>query len=82
KEGADVVVKVADNGIGISEKDQGRIFSRFFRGRNAFEKEPEGTGLGLHLARNIVKAHNGEITFLSEEGKGTVFTITLPFGTL
>lgn len=72
------VLEIGDTGIGIPEKDKARIFSKFFRGKNAFQKEAEGTGLGLYIARNIIRAHGGDITFVSEEGKGATFTITLP----
>ena len=73
-----VTVEISDTGIGVPEKDSPRIFEKFFRSRNAFRVETEGTGLGLYIARNIILAHNGDISFSSEEGKGTTFVITLP----
>lgn len=69
---------VADTGIGIAPADQKRLFDKFFRANNALKHDTDGTGLGLYIARNIVEAHHGAITFNSEENKGTTFTITLP----
>ena len=69
---------ISDTGAGIPSGEQSRVFSKFFRASNAIKLETEGTGLGLFIARNIIKRHGGEITFVSEEGKGTTFTILLP----
>jgi len=73
-----VKFSVKDTGIGISEEQQKRLFSKFFRGINAIKAETEGTGLGLFIAKNIIEAHNGRIWFESEENKGTTFYFTLP----
>jgi len=70
--GAGCVVTVNDNGQGISPDVAARIFEPFFTTR------ARGTGLGLALCKKIVDAHNGSITFESELGRGTVFTVTLP----
>lgn len=69
---------VRDNGVGISEEDKKRIFTKFFRGSNVMRTQTEGTGLGLFLAKNIIEKHKGKIDIKSEEGKGTEVKITLP----
>ncbi len=71
-------VRIKDNGVGIPAKDQAKIFSKFFRATNVVRLQTEGSGLGLFIVKNIVKAHGGEITFTSKEGKGTEFVFTLP----
>src|SRR3989338_459366 len=73
-----VEVKVQDTGIGIPEKERQRVFEKFFRASNAKSKEPEGTGLGLYLAKNIVEAHGGAMQFQSKENEGSMFGFTLP----
>ncbi len=73
-----VEVSVADSGIGIPKNQQERVFTKFFRAANAMKAETEGTGLGLFIVKNIIKAHGGETWFESEEGKGTAFHFTLP----
>jgi heavy metal sensor kinase len=70
------VVTIIDTGIGIPEKDQSRIFDRFYRGDRS--RSQTGTGLGLSLARAIASAHNGVITVASAPGAGSTFTVTLP----
>ncbi len=77
-ENGKIIVTISDTGIGVPEKDKPRIFEKFFRSRNAFHMETEGTGLGLYIAKNIIQAHGGKISFSSEEGKGTTFTVSLP----
>ncbi len=73
-----VQIVIEDNGIGIPAADKEKLFSKFYRGENALRLQTEGSGLGLFIVRNIVKEHGGDITFESEEGVGTTFTITLP----
>lgn len=73
-----VLISVADNGMGILEKDKPRIFLQFFRGENVRRKEPQGFGIGLYLAKIFIERHNGAISFESQESKGTKFTVTLP----
>lgn len=78
KEGDRVRIRVQDTGIGIIKEDYGRIFTKFFRGKNAVLTQPNGSGIGLYASRNIVQRHGGTIDFLSEEKKGTSFILTLP----
>ncbi|MEK7123303.1 MAG: ATP-binding protein, partial [Patescibacteria group bacterium] len=55
-----------------------RLFTKFFRGENAVHLQTEGTGLGLFIVKSIISRHGGEIKVESEEGKGSVFSFTLP----
>ncbi|MGD0066574.1 MAG: ATP-binding protein [Streptosporangiaceae bacterium] len=77
-EGDQVVLAVADTGVGIPAADQERIFERFYRTAIARQQEIQGTGLGLTITRAIVAAHNGTITVESDEGRGSTFTVRLP----
>lgn len=67
---------VRDNGVGISEKDQKRIFERFYKADRA--RAGGGTGLGLSICRHMIEAHSGEIWVESEEGKGSSFFFRIP----
>jgi signal transduction histidine kinase len=69
---------VKDQGIGISDAEQQRLFTEFFRGAEAQEHAHEGTGLGLVLVKHIVEEFGGEIKVKSEAGKGSTFTVVLP----
>jgi signal transduction histidine kinase len=73
-----VRLEVADTGIGIPAEEQRRLFERFYRASTAADEQIQGTGLGLYIARAIVEAHGGEITFESETGQGTAFRIEIP----
>lgn len=75
---ADFFFSIADTGIGISEKDQPRIFLQFFRAKNARRLEPSGFGVGLFVVKIFIENQRGKIWFTSEEGKGTVFAFSLP----
>jgi two-component system, OmpR family, phosphate regulon sensor histidine kinase PhoR len=72
------VLTVADTGIGIPERDQKELFSRFFRASNAVDRSIPGTGLGLAIVRTIVDNHGGELTVTSQEGRGTTVVTRLP----
>ena len=74
----EIEFSIKDSGIGIPENEKSNIFQKFFRASNAIKKEPEGSGLGLFVAKNIVEAHGGKIWFESEEGRGTTFYFTIP----
>ena len=76
----EIEFKIQDTGIGIPKDQQYRIFTKFFRGANVMKIETEGSGLGLFIVKNIIKAHNGKIGFESEENKGSTFWFTLPIG--
>jgi len=71
-------VVVADNGIGISPEDQGRLFIRFFRAESALQTDSAGAGLGLYITRALVTLHSGRIWLESELGKGATFHVTFP----
>jgi signal transduction histidine kinase len=71
-------ISVKDEGIGIPKEQQPKIFSKFFRGSNAKEKETTGSGLGLYIVKNVVERHRGQIWFDSRENDGTTFYVSLP----
>lgn len=74
----DVVFTVKDTGIGVPDAEKANLFSKFFRGSNARKKRPDGTGIGLFLARKVVLAHGGQMVFESKESKGSTFGFRLP----
>ncbi|MFH1438488.1 MAG: HAMP domain-containing sensor histidine kinase [Pseudomonadota bacterium] len=78
EEGGFIVVTVTDSGIGMSQEDLAKIFDVFYRAPGARAMEKVGTGLGLPIAKRIIDDHWGTIRVTSEEGKGSVFTVTLP----
>ncbi|WP_239276794.1 cell wall metabolism sensor histidine kinase WalK [Microbacterium sp. ACRRU] len=73
-----VVLRVADDGPGISPSEQGRIFERFFRADAVRNSTVHGSGLGLAISRDIARAHGGDITVATQPGRGSVFTVRLP----
>ncbi|MDB5096034.1 MAG: hypothetical protein JWM80_455 [Cyanobacteria bacterium RYN_339] len=77
-QGAEAVLRVSDTGTGMPLEATQRIFDRFYRVDTARDRSQGGTGLGLSIVAAIVEAHQGRIMVESEEGRGTVFTVTLP----
>jgi signal transduction histidine kinase len=75
---AGCMLEVADTGIGLSPADAERVFDRFFRSKRATNRQIQGTGLGLFIARAITDAHGGQITVSGAVGEGTTFRIELP----
>lgn len=79
-QGETVTLEVTDSGIGIAEKEQVRIFERFYRVDRARSREMGGTGLGLSIVKNLAQAFGGSVGVHSELGKGSTFRITLRRG--
>ncbi|MFA5021585.1 MAG: HAMP domain-containing sensor histidine kinase [Patescibacteria group bacterium] len=71
-------LSIKDSGIGISANQQNLIFSKFFRAENAMKLQTEGLGLNLYLAKKIIEASGGKISFVSQENKGSTFSLYLP----
>jgi len=78
-DGNDLFIEVADRGIGIPAEDQQRIFEKFYRVDQALSRKVDGTGLGLAICKEIVDAHGGRITVESVWGKGSRFTVSIPY---
>jgi signal transduction histidine kinase len=69
---------VTDTGIGVPEDEQASLFNKFFRAKNARKQRPDGTGVGLYLAKKVVMAHGGKMVFSSVENQGSVFGFRIP----
>ena len=78
--GDQAVLTVSDTGVGIAEQELPRLFERFHRIEGSRARTHEGSGIGLALVQELVRLHHGEITATSELGKGTTFSIAIPFG--
>lgn len=74
-----ILIRISDTGIGIPKEDIQKIFDRFYRVDKARARDTGGTGLGLSIAMDAVKLHGGYIEVSSEEEKGSMFTIVLPY---
>lgn len=77
-DGRSVCLSVRDEGIGIPSHEQQTVFDRFVRGREATSRRITGTGIGLALVREIMRAHQGRVTVESQPGVGSTFTLVLP----
>ncbi len=77
-QGKKIRCEIQDQGVGIPKKDQKSIFYKFFRSQNIMKYQTIGSGLGLFIAKAVIKESDGEIDFWSQEGKGTTFWFELP----
>lgn len=77
-DGDEAIFKVKDTGIGVPMKERAQLFSKFYRASNAKVKRPDGTGVGIYLAKKVVDSLGGKIIFESVEGKGSTFGFRLP----
>lgn len=77
KSAGDIVFTIKDSGIGVPKAEQAALFTKFFRAKNARKHRPDGTGVGIYLAKRVVRGHGGEIVFSSVEGKGSTFGFRL-----
>ncbi len=73
-----IKISVKDSGVGIPEEERQNIFGKFYRATNAAQVEPNGSGLGLFIVKNIVRRHGGVVGFESVQGRGTTFWIEIP----
>lgn len=73
-----IIIKVADNGIGIPALEKKRVFERFYRVGDEAVRKSKGTGLGLYLVKKLVETYGGRIVILDNVPKGTIFDVTLP----
>lgn len=71
-------ISITDSGIGIPADEEDKIFQKFFRASNAIKQEPDGSGLGLYITREIIEKHHGAIWFERGKNGGTSFVFTLP----
>jgi PAS domain S-box-containing protein len=78
QEDGTALFEVVDTGYGVPENQQGRLFEPFFRAKSEETSSIDGTGLGLHLVKNIVERHHGQMVFSSVRGKGSTFGFRLP----
>lgn len=76
--GNNVKFSCEDQGIGISEEDAAKLFTKFFRGSDSSELTTDGTGMGLFISKAIIELSGGKIWFESEKNKGSIFYFTLP----
>jgi signal transduction histidine kinase len=74
-----VAVSVTDRGIGVAKGEQKKIFEKFYRAEDSLVHETKGSGLGLSLVQHIMEAHGGSVEVESAPGKGSTFTLVLPF---
>ncbi len=75
---APVIIKISDNGKGMTKEQLNHIFERYYRGTNTNEEKVKGSGLGTAIAKQLIEANGGQITVESENNQGTTFIIHLP----
>jgi signal transduction histidine kinase len=80
--GRDIRFEVHDSGIGVPEAERHKLFTKFFRAENARRVRPDGTGIGLFMAKKVITAHGGSILFETKEGKGSTFGFVMPIAGL
>lgn len=73
-----IKISIQDTGVGVPQNEINKMFTKFYRGSNIIQLEPNGSGLGLYITRNIIRNHGGEIYVDSVPGRGTKFWFTLP----
>jgi two-component system sensor histidine kinase SenX3 len=78
RDGEQIEITVTDQGPGISEQDQARIFERFYRVDPARSRETGGTGLGLAIVKHVCANHGGDVSVWSRVGEGSTFTLQFP----
>ena len=78
RDDGDMLLEVHDTGIGVPIAEQAHLFTKFFRATNARKQRPDGTGVGLFLAKKVITSHGGHMVFSSVEGEGSVFGFRLP----
>jgi len=79
KHGEEMVIVVADTGMGISAKNLPNMFSRFWQADDSSKRKYQGVGIGLALVKELSEVQGGTVSVASEEGKGTTFTVRLPY---
>lgn len=77
-EDGEAVLRVVDTGLGVPAAAAKKLFTKFYRADNARRQRPDGTGIGLYLAKKVIDGHHGNIVFTSEEGRGSTFGFRLP----
>ena len=77
-DGSQVLISVLDRGCGIAQKEQNRVFERFYRGGNQNERSGDGIGLGLAIVKHVALTHHGSASVWSSPGQGSTFTLMLP----
>jgi two-component system phosphate regulon sensor histidine kinase PhoR len=74
-----ICISISDNGIGIARADQKHVFDKFYRASSGNIHKYKGLGLGLYYVKKIATAHGGNVTLSSKPGKGSIFTLTIPY---
>ncbi len=78
--GKDIMLEVRDNGLGISDVEKERVFEKFYRIGNEDTRSTKGTGLGLYIVNEVIRAHHGSVRIRDNMPRGSIFEICLPFG--